>query len=938
MKNIICIKCLNKDTIKSDELKVKCSKCSCDINVIESEFLYDVDELYLKTLTEKTKDYKYSDMFVLTYELAVLYDEEKYFDNKYKYLYFSASSGYQEAITQLESLVCIIENKIKDTNKLIKIYRELAELFNMTKNQDSNKVFNYYYKGSLLNDDVCLCEVGKCYSSGDGVKEKDNTIALDYFTKAIDLGNADAALNAAKVLENIGEKDECIKYLTKAGEMGLLRAQKILAYYYEDTHRYFSYDSFFIRKNELFSREKPYHDFELAQYWHNKAKEQGDVESKEALVKYTYAKEYVISEDSFVLSCAKYVDSSHCEFMRNINSKILVLGGSITKSFSIGSLKKMEVLIYTGSNGLRKTPGYKRTTDYTMIYTSGNFLKGNFELVEGCIYIFNNWERFPDKQTMLKNLKSKSDKIRNVLIEIAHSPKRGRSIEILIENKIVPYDILVEYAKLPLTSSERILVLDTMESSSEKEKNNYKKREERITDLELGIEEYSLKDFKKVFNCTIEDGVIVLNKCITTDDKIIFPASIDGISKYLFKSQQKNTNVKKMYFEEGVKVITATDLAFNKYPSLEEIYLPRTLEYIDITIIDNLPENVNVISSNNNNQANVMMIDNLLIQSNSIIYVNNKDTLQKVTIPDFITSLPDDIFSFCTSLVEVNLHNNLTSIPTNAFNNCRSLKSIVLPNKISKIGSDAFYNCESLVDISLPETLTDIGSGVFQHCASLTKFYLPKNILSIPDETFFDCTSLEKIEIKGEITSIGKSSFCRCSKLLEIVIPKSVNKIGDSAFCCCESLKHIILPDSIKKIESHLFGGCINLESVTLPNKIRSLGKCRRTSNTRYICSISEMSKLETIRINGQVDLSTVSEVLNQCSSVKYLILDKSEVFKSELCATQVLNHIVENPTLYDVSEFKARLMNLSDQIQEWMKSNNPKIISYLLDNDIYKK
>ncbi|MFI3328867.1 MAG: leucine-rich repeat protein [bacterium] len=820
MENIICINCLNKDEIKTNDLKVKCSKCGGSINVLESKYLFNVDELYLCKLSGITKGYEYSDMYVLAYELAKIYIKEKDWKNAYKYLEFSAQSQYTKAINEL----------------------------------------------------------GKCYLLGHGLENENAKKALDYFISAADLGNGEAAYNAAEILSDntsLMNNDKSLEYLNKAGELGYLEAQKILAYYYEDMHRYFSCNTFYYGKNELFSANKPYHDLELAQYWYNKAAAQGDEESKEALDKYTdYVKDYVTSSDAFILSCAEYVNKSHWEFMYKLKSKIIVLGGSVKQSYSIGAIDTMEVLIYTGKNGLRKTPCYRKSTNFTMIYTSGNFLKGNFELLEGCIYIFNNWEKFPDKEAMLKNLKSKSDKIRNLLIEIGNSPKRGRAIEILLENNVLPYDILVEYSKLALSPSEGVLILNALEKSSDKTKKNYKVKEERENDLELGLSEYTIKEFKKVFNCVINDGVIELNKCNTTDETILLPASIEGANKYKFNSQQKNTYVKKIYFEEGITSIDISSSAsspLNKFVNLEEVHIPSTLEYVTPLLFHNA-------EFYTHDKSNPYIVNT----EGTLLYVRGKEEIVDIVIPEGVKKITSSFFENLTKVKSVSLPSTIEEIEENAFKDCKKMASIKFTEKTNNslvIGKFAFKNnfkvkeitlpegtifiddfafdlCKSLKTINLPSTLELLANSVFHKCKVLkemkftsdndnfileenalyskgyidliqvfnseetTSFTINKNVKNIKDSAFQEFINLANIELHEGLEEIGDSAFRKCHLLKDVVLPKSLKKIHFSAFRDCKSLEVIKVPEGIEDIGYAVFKGCESLYDVTLPESL----------------------------------------------------------------------------------------------------------------------
>lgn len=96
-----------------------------------------------------------------------------------------------------------------------------------------------------------------------------------------------------------------------------------------------------------------------------------------------------------------------------------------------------------------------------------------------------------------------------------------------------------------------------------------------------------------------------------------------------------------------------------------------------------------------------------------------------VTIPDSVTSIPDDAFGFCSQLTNISIPNSVTFIGFSAFNSCTSLKSITLPSSLSTIQSYAFYNCGNLKTIRIPVSVTSIGNCAFDVCPSLMTVTYP---------------------------------------------------------------------------------------------------------------------------------------------------------------------------------------------------------------------
>lgn len=62
------------------------------------------------------------------------------------------------------------------------------------------------------------------------------------------------------------------------------------------------------------------------------------------------------------------------------------------------------------------------------------------------------------------------------------------------------------------------------------------------------------------------------------------------------------------------------------------------------------------------------------------------------------------------------LPDTLTTIGENAFFDCKSLVTVTLGSSLKKINLYAFYGCESLKRIDLPATVTHIGTWAFHNC------------------------------------------------------------------------------------------------------------------------------------------------------------------------------------------------------------------------------
>jgi len=109
-------------------------------------------------------------------------------------------------------------------------------------------------------------------------------------------------------------------------------------------------------------------------------------------------------------------------------------------------------------------------------------------------------------------------------------------------------------------------------------------------------------------------------------------------------------------------------------------------------------------------------------------------TLQRVVIPECITSLGITAFQRCIGLQEIQLPDKLIGLPNHFLFACSALQQITLPSSLKYIPAECFRSCASLKSISIPEGVTGLNYAAFRGCESLEKFYIPHNVVSIGEE------------------------------------------------------------------------------------------------------------------------------------------------------------------------------------------------------------
>lgn len=152
----------------------------------------------------------------------------------------------------------------------------------------------------------------------------------------------------------------------------------------------------------------------------------------------------------------------------------------------------------------------------------------------------------------------------------------------------------------------------------------------------------------------------------------------------------------------------------------------------------------------------------------------------------------------------------VTSIADGAFEGSK-ISSIKIPNSVTSIGENAFAYCDSLISITIPNSVNSIGDWAFAYCNALTSITIPDGVTSIGAWMFYSCDSLTSVVLPNGVTSLEKACFSKCRALSSITIPLSLTSIGSMAFYNCKSLSSIAIPQNVKSIGGNAFYGVANI-------------------------------------------------------------------------------------------------------------------------------
>lgn len=377
-------------------------------------------------------------------------------------------------------------------------------------------------------------------------------------------------------------------------------------------------------------------------------------------------------------------------------------------------------------------------------------------------------------------------------------------------------------------------------------------------------------------NSVSEIGYSMFYQCKNLTS-VVLPDKISVIGKGMFEECFSLTDVT---LPEGLTSIGMG--AFKYCESLTNITIPAGVTSIgaygfsgcsglsQITV----DENNTVYDSRGNCNAIIETVANKLL-------FGCKNTV----IPNGITTIGQDSFSYCSGLTSIIIPNSVTYIDAGAFYGCSGLKELTMPcsanfyndstpfggihlkkvtltkgsgimmdyimvnsregpicytntpwyisrnsieeiiieDGIENIGNYAFFYTFNLETVVIPESVKSIGKSAFMGCENLKNITIPENVTSIGDGAFGLCKSLTDITIPKNITKIGKNLFKECSGLKSLTIPDGVTDIGESAFYSCSGLTDITIPNSVKNIGMQAFRYCSALTNISIPNNITNI-------------------------------------------------------------------------------------------------------------------
>lgn len=224
----------------------------------------------------------------------------------------------------------------------------------------------------------------------------------------------------------------------------------------------------------------------------------------------------------------------------------------------------------------------------------------------------------------------------------------------------------------------------------------------------------------------------------------------------------------------------------------------------------------------------------------------------ETTLP--VRGIEKEAFAGCAFITRLSINNFITTIPQDTFRECRGLKEVTFGQNVSEIqgGSLSYTALESL---DFPRKVSSIGMLAFAHCDRISKITVDKNNMTYytvegsnciltrngdentKDQIILGC---KDSKIPDKAVSVGNWAFAMCATLTEINLNK-VKRVGTSAFMLCHRLQKVTMGRETNEIGVNAFYGCVSLEDLTLGAGLTRIG------NTAF----ANCYKLRVVKYSG---------------------------------------------------------------------------------------
>lgn len=268
--------------------------------------------------------------------------------------------------------------------------------------------------------------------------------------------------------------------------------------------------------------------------------------------------------------------------------------------------------------------------------------------------------------------------------------------------------------------------------------------------------------------------------------------------------------------------------------------LPTSISFV--VSVEGVLTEVNGISETNNVVIIPNQVNNIEVKEIKKELFLNNIYIEKLVIPETVTTLGYRMCYGCTNLKEVNLPDNISVIPDYAFEKCTLLEKINIPQSLVQIRNDAFAE-----------------SGI-------KEFIAPDSFKEIWGYAFKDCKNLEKVDL-NKTTSIGDMSFENCTKLSSIVLPNTLVELGTYVFSGCTLLNNIKMSSNpIEITNTFIYGSGYYNDAKNWENGILYVDNYLITTN-------NDLLNQQSINVKEGTIVIAINAFTNNGKNLKSIVL-----------------------------------------------------------------
>jgi len=184
------------------------------------------------------------------------------------------------------------------------------------------------------------------------------------------------------------------------------------------------------------------------------------------------------------------------------------------------------------------------------------------------------------------------------------------------------------------------------------------------------------------------------------------------------------------------------------------------------------------------------------------------DDITELYIPDSISEMGENAFSYCGSLELVSIGAGLKHVPKFAFT-ASGIRELVVPDTVTSFDYTAFWNCESLESIYIGKGVKSLGASWDEYSGEITfngfaDFSGCKSLVSITvseEHPMF-------VSIDGNLYSNDKSAIVKYAagkRDKTFIIPEHVTEVSEGAFYGSVYLEEMNVPSNVKKVSYWAF-------------------------------------------------------------------------------------------------------------------------------------